>query len=107
MKFLTVCAGGNIRSRAAAYRLMYHHDQDALSASADKQPEETFRMLCAWADRIVIMQPQFVARIPAAARIKVVLCDVGEDNYGSPWHFELQEKVKRFLDIWAKNGFAL
>ena len=106
MKILAVCAGGNIRSRALAYRLMYHHGQDALSASADKQAQDTWRMLCDWADRIVLMQPHFAGRIQDGYKAKVRICDVGEDLYGSPWHFQLQEKVAAFCVPWAASGFA-
>ena len=107
MKFLCVCAGGNIRSRAFVHRLMYHLGQDALSMSHDKQPDDTLRMLCGWADRIIVIQPGYAVRIPAEHRRKVKVMDVGPDEFGSPWHFILQERMRNLLDPWAQAGYPL
>lgn len=107
MKFLVLCAGGNIRSRAIVHHLMYRLGKDALSASHEKQPEDTLAMLCAWADRIVVAQPHYVERINPMFRDKVKVIDVGPDSYGSPWHFILQEQVTRLIGEWEKEGFAL
>jgi predicted protein tyrosine phosphatase len=107
VKFLCICAGGNIRSRAMVHALMDIHHQEALSAGAERNNPETFKMLSAWADRIVVMQPQFAAAVPAEHRKKIVICDVGPDVYGSPWHFILHNKVRTFADAWKTRDFAV
>jgi hypothetical protein len=107
VKFLCICAGGNIRSRAFVHRLMYTQGQDALSASHDKQSDGTLRILCEWADRIILIEPQYGARLPAEYRNKVKVLDVGPDVFGSPWHFLLQDKMRGLLDPWAAAGYPL
>lgn len=107
MKFLCICAGGNVRSRAMAWALMELHRQEALSVGAQYNRPETIAMLCEWADRIVVMEPSFVTAVPVQLRTKVAVCDVGEDLYGSPWHFILQDKVKKFATDWSRRGFAV
>jgi len=107
MNFLCICAGGNIRSRAVAHHLMYRLGHEALSASHDKQGDVTLVMLCEWADRIVLAQPQYIERIPARYRTKVKVLDIGPDEFGSPWHFILQEKVQKLVGEWAEKGFAV
>lgn len=105
MKFLVICAGGNIRSRAFVHHLMYRMDHEALSASHDKQRDDTLETLCAWADRIVVVQPQYAERVPPAHKGKVKVLDVGPDDFGSPWHFILQDRVQKFVLGWAQDGF--
>jgi GMP synthase-like glutamine amidotransferase len=107
MKFLAICAGGNIRSRAFAHHLMYRLGHQALSASGEKQDADTMTMLCAWADRIILLTPEYAASIPSAYRSKVKVFAVGPDLYGSPWHFEMQAIVHRCIEPWAKLGFPL
>lgn len=107
MKFLCICAGGNIRSRAFVHHLMYRLGHDALSASHDKQKDDTLATLCAWADRIIVVQPEYTARIPADHKRKVKVLDVGPDEFGSPWHFILQDKVQQLVGEWAQKGFQI
>lgn len=103
MKILTICHGGNVRSRAMAYILMERHKHDALSAGYQKS---TIEWLCdTWAERIVIMQPHFMNVIPQKHRHKVQVCDVGEDTYGSPWNFILIERCTTFATNWAVRGW--
>lgn len=107
MKFLCICAGGNVRSRAMAYILMERHKQDALTAGAQYQ-KPTIAWLCDhWAERIVVMQPQFMEAVPSQHRHKARVCDVGEDNYGTPWNFLLIERTASFAQDWASRNFAL
>lgn len=107
MKFLTICAGGNIRSRAMAYILMERHKQDALSAGANYQTQTIAHLAATWADRIVVMQPKFIEVVPFPLRNRVKVCDVGEDTYGTPWNFLLIDQCAAFAKDWASRGFAL
>lgn len=107
MKFLVICAGGNIRSRAFVHHLMYRLGFEALSASHDRQTDGTLALLFDWADRIVVVQPQYAARVTPDHRHKVKVLDVGPDEFGSPWHFILQYKIQCLISEWAKSGFAV
>lgn len=107
MKFLCVCAGGNIRSRAMAYILMERHKQDALSAGALYQPQTIAHLAATWADRIIVMEPKFLEVIPFPIRGKVKVNDVGQDTYGTCWNFLLIDKCAAFAKDWAARNFAL
>lgn len=107
MKFLAICAGGNVRSRAFVHHLMYDLGQEALSASHDKQDPATWAMLCNWADRIIVAEPKFLERIAPCDRPKTKVMDVGPDVYGSCWHFVLQARMRAMVDEWARRGYAL
>lgn len=108
LKFLTICHGGNVRSRSMAYILMERHKQDAISLGAGYQPATIAKLCDAWpADRIIVMQPQFMNAVPAQHRSKARVCDVGEDNYGTPWNFVLIDKCAAFAKEWAARAFAL
>lgn len=107
MKFLCVCAGGNIRSRAMAYILMERHKQDALSAGFNYQPATIAHLAATWADRIILMRPHFMDAIPFPIRNKVRVNDVGEDTFGTCWNFILIDRCASFASEWATRKFAL
>ena len=107
MKFLVICAGGNIRSRSFVHDLMYRRGHEAMSASHDKQTDETLKMLFEWADRIIVVQPKYAERVTSDHKHKVKVLDVGPDEFGSPWHFILQDRMQQLVVEWEKSGFAL
>lgn len=90
-----------------AYILMERHKQDALSAGAIYQKPTIEWLAGHWADRIVIMQPKYMEVVPVQHRAKVKVCDVGDDNYATPWHFILIDRCANFAKDWAARGFAL
>lgn len=94
-KVLCICEGGANRSVSLATILKHHltHGHDALAAGWRYNDPGTLEMLCAWADLIVVMQPDMVLRISPAHRGKTKVCDVGPDNYGHPYHLDLVQKV--------------
>jgi hypothetical protein len=55
--------------------------------------KDTLFTLCAWADRIVVMQPHMADSIPGPMREKVRVLDVGEDTYGLHIPDALMQKV--------------
>jgi len=81
MKILCVCEGGNVRSVACAYVFKYEHGHDALAVSTRKNNLETHQMLWEWADRIVVMQPEFKRFVLPQYQGKVFICDVGPDRW--------------------------
>lgn len=50
--------------------------------------------LAEWAERIVVMQPHYASAVPAAAKGKIVIVDVGPDRWGNPLHPEIQEIMR-------------
>ncbi len=102
-KILCVCQGGNVRSVALATLLKQVYRQDALACGIEKNQPETVRLLCSWANVIVVMEPQFAEALPTGtATLKV--CDVGRDRFGRPNHPELQALVKAFCETWKAEG---
>jgi hypothetical protein len=60
------------------------------------------RMLCEWADRIVIMQAHMVESVPEDLRLKTLSVDVGVDRFGIYIHPELLQMVQRGAE-WLEN----
>ena len=101
-RFLCVCQGGNVRSAALKHILNYGFQQEALSCSAEKNSPETLRLLCDWADYVVLMSPEMLRWWPEGlARDKLCLVDVGPDSYGSPFHPGLCAFLTEVVATWA------
>src|SRR3990170_4070705 len=107
MRFLCVCRAGSVRSVAMADALKGAHGQDALAAGAKANGPETLAMLCAWADRIVVMQPHYAEALPPEQLHKARSVDVGPDVWGTPRHPDLVAAVSAAADAWARRGFRL
>jgi predicted protein tyrosine phosphatase len=82
MRFLCICDGGNVRSRALAYVLHDLMDHEAIPIGRRWASHYTMRMLCEWADVVVVMQPNMIESVPHDLQHKVRCIDVGEDRYG-------------------------
>lgn len=97
MKILCVCQRGNKRSVALAYLLKdkYHHD--ALSAGWQANSNDTLEMLFSWADRIIVLQESIVGKIIQQFRSKVIVFDVGEDRWQSPFEGDLLNQLDVFI----------
>jgi cephalosporin hydroxylase len=104
LKMLAICEGGNVRSVGLAY-VLKDHGQDAVAAGWRFSSPETLAMLCAWADRIFVMQGEFADRVPLEHRPKVVVADVGPDRYGTPFHPELIETFGAWVAGWVETGW--
>lgn len=103
-KVLCMCQGGNVRSVALKYLLHYGGMKlDALACGWESNTDNTRDMLFAWADYIIVMQPQFASRVPAAFHYqpggprKLFCYDVGQDRFGNPFHPELQQMLKGMI----------
>lgn len=102
-----MCRAGSVRSVAMADALKGRHGQDALAAGAEANAPRTLAMLCSWADRIVVMQPEYAAALPATELHKARSVDVGPDVWGNPRDPELVAVVSAAADAWARRGFRL
>jgi predicted protein tyrosine phosphatase len=103
MKFLCICDGGNVRSAALAFVL---HDEllhEAIPVGRLRVSPATMRMLCEWADIIVIMQPHMEECVPKEFKPKLRCVDVGADRYGVFVHPELLPQVRAGAK-WLTDG---
>lgn len=82
MRFLCICEGGNVRSRAMAYVLHDLKGHEAIPIGRRWASLTTLHMMCLWADVVVVMQPEIASCVPKEFRSKVKVVDVGPDRYG-------------------------
>jgi len=97
VRILCMCEGGNVRSVACAYVLKYKYGQDALAISSRKNNLETHQLLWGWADRIIVMQPEFKNYILPKHHHKVMIYDVGPDQWGNCLHPDLLEIIESHI----------
>lgn len=93
-KFLCICDGGNVRSRALAFRLKWDHHQEAIAIGRFNTSPATMDMLCNWADYIVLMQPHMSESVPEKYHSKIVVIDVGPDVWGIELHPQLNQMTQ-------------
>lgn len=98
MNILCICDGGTNRSVAMARILNEEFGHEAMSASGRWLGVATRRMLCEWADKIVVMQERMYLYVPKEYMGRLVVCDVGEDRYHTPWHEELRVQCRKFAE---------
>ena len=104
MKILCICDQGNNRSVTFAHLLKYWGN-DTLSAGLSTTSEATLKMLCTWADRIVVTEAkQFdtlydIINPGDILDGKLVVCDVGPDTYPRPFNKDLLAKAKQQLEL--------
>lgn len=99
-KFLCICEGGVNRSGGMAWVLKGYCEKDALAASWRFNSRETLEALISWADRVVVMEASFADKLPLAAKIKLVVVDVGPDRFQYPLNPELQKICAHAIDRW-------
>lgn len=105
MRFLCVCEGGNTRSVAMAYTLKYNFNQEAVPVSYVKCSQESLDYFSKWADKIIVMQPQFSDKFEKWKK-KLVVIDVGPDRWLNPLHKEIQTIVSEIAQKWANENFS-
>lgn len=106
-KFLTMCAGGNVRSVSLAWALK-DVGQEAIAVGHLYTRPETFRLLVAWADYVIVMQESMVALMPAdVPESKLRVLDVGEDRFGYATHPELLTIVRPMVASWMRRDFKI
>lgn len=96
-----------MRSVGLAFVLKHKHGQEAIAASWRFLSEATIRMLCEWANYVVVMQAEFARFVPEAARAKLRVVDVGPDHYHSPFHPGLISFYTEVAADWAARNFLV
>ncbi len=108
MKVLTICQGGNSRSAGCGYLLKYKYGMDALACGWEGNSVETLRMLCEWAEAVIVMQEQFRQYVPKEFHDKLYVVDVGPDVWCNSLHPEMlriiDEKLRPLLHPIARQG---
>ena len=101
MKILCICARGNSRSVALSWILKDHLHLDALAMGLEANSEETKEMLYKWADRIILVDKNFLDFIPEQYRAKLKIFDVGGDRFFRGFEPEL---LQMYVDYINKEG---
>lgn len=96
MNYLCICSGGIVRSGACA-ALLRDQGADAIPVSSKNTSTATFDLMCRWANRIIVMQPQFAERVTPEYRHKVVVFDIGPDVWANPLHPDLLAKISAHI----------
>ena len=99
MKILTICDQWNNRSVHFAHPLKYWGNE-CISIWIKNTGPETLSMLYNWADIIICTEKEQTAHLSLIWKFKekVLLLDVGPDNYPRPFNKELHEKVRKLLE---------
>jgi predicted protein tyrosine phosphatase len=98
-KIVTICQGGNSRSVGCGYLLKYKYGCDTLACGWEGNTPETLRMLCEWADFVIIMQEEFRKYVPEEFHGKLQVVDVGPDIWCNSLHPDLLEVVDAKLQL--------
>jgi hypothetical protein len=96
VKFLCICQYGHSRSVAMCRALHSRgHEAAALGWATAWTAIPT---LAAWADRVVVVEPQFSTYVPVEFQGKVAVCDLGPDRWANPYHPELAKLCRKFCE---------
>lgn len=116
MKIVTMCRGGNVRSVAAKMILYRYFGHEVIAIGADNTNNETKKFLFDWADKIVVMSPNFLSFLKIEEECtleecvgtgciatwdyshKSILLDIGNDVWGDPFNERLQTKIVRKIN---------
>lgn len=87
-----------------AYTLKYNFNQEAVPVSYAKLSQQSLDYFSKWADKIILMQPQFEDKFKGWKE-KLVILDVGPDRWLNPLHSEIQKIVSEIAQKWANASF--
>ena len=94
---LTCCKHGLVRSVGLADVLKLHFKPvDVIPVGLSSNSATTLEMLYQWADWIIVMEERYGKRIPEGYGSKVLVCEVGQDIYGSSHHGSLIDQCWRW-----------
>lgn len=106
MKFLTICEGGCVRSVALAF-LLRAEKQDAFTASVRFNSKDLIEKLADLADFVILLAPEWKQRLPADAKARCWVIDVGPDRFGACFHGELLALLAPVVAQWKTVDFDL
>ena len=98
MKILCLCHRGNSRSVALAWILKDHMGQEAIATGMEIMSEETKKMLFDWAERIILVDKNFLPEIPEKYRDKLKIWDVGPDRFFRGFEQSLLDTYVKYIN---------
>jgi len=94
MKFLCMCRCGNKRSVFTRYVLQGSGKHEAIACGYKYNTPDTIAMLCKWADRILLAEPEMKEHILAKYQTKIdEYFFIGPDNYPENIEGELKDTI--------------
>lgn len=99
LKVMTMCRGGNVRSATLAYVLKYKYHVDAVACGHEGNSKETRKMLCEWADYILVAELYMREFIDKEYQYKTHVYEIGADTWGMALHPDLIAKCDRLLQL--------
>lgn len=98
-KILCLCSRGNSRSVCLAWMLKDMMGlPDVIASGLDILSDESKKMLCDWADKIIVVDETLKDKVPEDSRDKMVVWDVGGDKYFRGFEQELIEKYANYIN---------
>lgn len=102
MKILCVCQEGNKRSVVTRY-VLNRHGHEALACGVRTNTRETLMLLCQWADKILVAEPQMSALLPGFYEKIDRDFTIGPDIYKDSIDRHLKRQVEKEL---TKLGYV-
>jgi len=103
MRVLALCAGGNVRSAAMAWRLK-NCGVDAVPAGLIDNSPELIRDIGRLVDKVIVMDKDLLPKLPAELLPKMILADVGPDIWGNSLHPDLVKRIHTIHNVWNAQG---
>lgn len=99
VKILTVCSWGCVRSVGLSILLKEKYGRkDVIAAGIDNTTPETFAMLAAWADKVIVVGEQGLLEKVKPYCPDAILFDIGVDVYnGNARHPDLVSNLEHWL----------
>lgn len=118
MNIVVMCRGGNVRSVAAKQILSRYLGHEVIAIGADNTNETTKKLVFDWADKIIVMAPEFLKYLEIVVGVntagkklgffyknKSILLNVGNDIWGDPFNEDLQTKIVIELNSKSPNYY--
>lgn len=98
---LCVCQCGHTRS-VSLKKVFNNIGKEAIAIGWQTEPE-LLKILSSWADEIYVLEKYFKDKIPKEQQYKVIVFDVGPDNYGNPHSPALFYMLKEMVERKERN----
>ncbi len=97
MRILCICEHGNNRSTNLATRLRYEYYAETIPIGTKRVSNKTMRMLCEWADYIIVVEARLVTDVLSEYKEKLQVWEIGPDTYPRPYNAELDAIVRKLV----------
>ena len=99
MKILCICEHGNNRSCNLATHLKYEYYAETIATGTRRVSNKTMRMLCEWADYIIVVESKLITDTISEYRSKLQVWNLGPDTYPRPYNTELDAKCRELVKM--------